>query len=139
MFIQSTKLPNQADHEKRYGDSSHLPPNFKEITAAEFAASKFFAYTPDFWEYRQINEHNAPQDAKKFEGALRLTYFYDGTGAAFASAYVDQGHEHGHHEPRYFSFAVCEHKEKRRRNVGNCLNEYTCVACGYVETIDSSG
>lgn len=132
MFLETNTPPDARAHAAKYGDCSHLPPNFKEITASEFASSKFFIYSPAFWEYRQINGHNAPEDAKKFAGDLKLAYFYDGTGVAFASHYT------GGYAPRYFSFAVCEHKTKTERNVGVCLTEYTCSACGYVETIDSS-
>jgi hypothetical protein len=133
MFLRTKEPVDQAVHRAKYGDSSHLPPNFKEITAAEFAASKFFIYSPDFWEYRQINGHNDPEGAKKFTGDLRLAYFYDGTGIAFTNHYHGGGYV-----PRYFSFAVCEHKRKTCQNVGNCLNTYTCEDCGYSETIDSS-
>ena len=49
MFIRSNKVPADVKaHAIKYGDNSHLPPNFKEITAAEFAAIKFFDYSPDF-------------------------------------------------------------------------------------------
>jgi hypothetical protein len=134
MFIQSNKVPADVKaHAVKYGDGSHLPPNFKEITAAKFAASKFFVYSPDFWEYRQINAYNDPKGAEKFTGDLRLAYFYDGTGIAFASHYHGGGYV-----PRFFSFALCEHREKTCKNVGNCLSTYTCVACSYAETVDSS-
>ena len=62
-----------------------------------------------------------------------MAYFYDGTGIAFANHYHGGGYA-----PRYFSFAVCEHKRKKSKNVGNCLNTHTCEDCGYAETIDSS-
>ena len=73
MFLRTKEPVDQAVHRAKYGDSSHLPPNFKEITAAEFAASKFFIYSPDFWEYRQINGHNDPEGAKKFTGDIDPT------------------------------------------------------------------
>jgi hypothetical protein len=135
----SKSAPDNKAHTARYGETNELPPNFKEITEADFAKSIFFIHSPDFWEYRHIT---SPKDIKKFKwGAkgkelsthftLRLAYFYDGTGFAIA-------HDYWAGRVRYFSFAVCEHKEKTCRNVGNCLNTYTCKACGFTETIDSS-
>lgn len=35
--------------------------------------------------------------------------------------------------------AACVHEMGSARNVGNCLNEYTCGKCGYKRTVDSSG
>jgi len=122
----------------KYGKDHELPPNFREITEKEFAQSKFFVYFPEFWEYRQITKK---EDFEKFKWgneqrshvfSLRMAYFFDGTGVALE-------HDYWAGKVRYFAFAVCEHNERTQRNVGNCLNEYTCAACGYVETIDSSG
>jgi hypothetical protein len=122
----------------KYGKDGELPPNFREISEKEFAQSKFFVYSPEFWEYRQITK---AEDYKKFKWgdeqrsyvfSLRMAYFFDGTGIALE-------HDYWAGKVRYFSFAVCEHKERKQRNVGNCLNEYTCVACGFAETVDSSG
>jgi hypothetical protein len=137
MFIYSKETPNEESHQKRYNPSNRLPPNFKEITEKEFAKSKFFVYSPDFWEWRQINVKEDYQnftwgkDKHSYIFSIRMAYFYDGTGLAMA-------HDYWEGKVRYFSFAVCEHKNKTERNVGRCLNQYTCDACGFVETIDSS-
>jgi hypothetical protein len=136
-MILGSRQPS-AEFLSKYGKDNGLPPNFREITEEDFAKSKFFTYSPDFWEYRQISRR---EDYEKFKWgteqrsyvfSLRMAYFFDGTGIALE-------HDYWAGKVRYFSFAVCEHKEREQRNVGNCLNEYTCVACGYKETIDSSG
>lgn len=139
-MITSTRASKEPppDHVKKYGDQGELPPNFREITEKEFAQSKFFIYSPDFWEYRQINKK---EDVARFKWgpeqrpyvfALRMAYFYDGTGLAIE-------HDYWSGKVRYFAFAVCEHKNRKERTVANCLHEYTCQDCGFVETIDSSG
>ena len=123
---------------KKYGDSNSLPPNFREISEEEFAQSKFFVYSPEKWEWRQITK---PEDIAKFKWGeeqrsyvfdIRMAYFYDGTGVALE-------HDYWLGKVRYFAFSVCDHKERTQRNVGNCLNEYTCTSCGFKETVDSSG
>lgn len=117
---------------------SQLPPNFREITEKEFAQSKFFIYTPDRWEYRQISRK---EDTDLFKWgpeqrscvfSIRIAHFYDGTGVALE-------HDYWSGKVRYFALGACDHKDRTQRNVGNCLNEYTCKSCGFVETIDSSG
>ncbi len=136
-MILGSKKPS-AEFLAKYGKDNELPPNFREITEKEFAQSKFFIYSPDFWEYRQISKR---EDCEKFKWgkeqgsyifSLRMAYFFDGTGIALE-------HDYWAGTVRYFSFAICDHEKREQRNVGNCLNEYTCVACGYKETVDSSG
>ncbi len=41
------------------------------------------------------------------------------------------------HESRLAN--LCDHKWKHVSTIGNCLNKYQCTACGYVNTVDSSG
>lgn len=136
-MILSGKKPTD-EFLKKYGGDSRLPPNFREITEKEFAQSKFFVYSPEFWEYRQITVR---EDIERFKWgteqrsyvfSLRMAYFYDGTGIAME-------HDYWLGKVRYFAFAACEHKNKKQRNVGNCLHEYKCEDCGFVETVDSSG
>jgi hypothetical protein len=38
----------------------------------------------------------------------------------------------------YFEWRSCEH-EFSRKNIGNCLNKYTCSKCGKSYDVDSSG
>lgn len=110
-----------------------VPPNFREITEKEFAQSKFFVYSPERWEYRQITrKEDLERLQRKSALVIRMAHFYDGTGIAIESDYW-AGKVH------YFWFGACEHKERTQRNIGNCLNEYTCKNCGFVETLDSSG
>ena len=126
------------DFLKKYGADNELPPNFKEISEKEFAQSKFFTYSPECWEYRQITKREDyerfkwGEEQRSYVFSLRLAYFYDGTGVALE-------HDYWLGKVRYFSFSLCEHKKKMQRNVGNCLNEYTCEDCGFIETVDSSG
>lgn len=140
MFLATLPSPDYKVHAAQYNDSNRLPPNFKEITEKEFASSQFFIYSPRLWEYRQIN---VKEDYEKvtwplaWSGGsphrpfdLRMAFFHDGRGVAIA--------QDSQERVRYFSFALCEHLSKTRQNIGNCLNRYTCDACGYVEEIDSS-
>lgn len=126
-------------HIAKYGGYGKLPPNFREITEKEFAQSKMFVYSPEFEEFRQIND---PEAVKRFKWGelgrerscvfdMRMLYFYDGTGVAMVGDYWAG-------RVRYFSFAVCEHKNKTEEEIGNCLHTYTCTECGFKETIDSS-
>jgi len=138
MFTPMNQLPKDVESfHKEYGSDHTLPPNFEEITEAEFSQSKFFVYTPNFCEYRQITKKEDyerftwGESKRSYSFSLRLFYFYDGTGVAMA-------HDYWAKKVRYFKFAKCHHKNKSQRNVGNCLNEYTCGDCGFKETIDSS-
>src|SRR5260370_2575384 len=98
----------------KYGKDNELPPNFREITEEEFAKSKFFTYTPDFWQYRQISKR---EDCEKFKWgkeqrsyvfSLRMAYFFDGTCIAFE-------HDYWLGKVHYFSFSVCAHKYPNQR------------------------
>ena len=116
------------EHELKFGKWGALPPNFKEITEAEFAASMFFIYSPGIVEYRQIQDKAANKDGI---WELRMYFYHDDTGLAIAQT--------GQKKVRYFKFAVCEHVMAHTSKLGNCLNRYTCGKCGYVNDVDSSG
>jgi hypothetical protein len=134
VFLSSDKQPRTAEqlaiHQARYGKDHQLPPNFTEITPEEFARSMFFTHSPLFWEYRQVNAVHVGRRL----GDLRLAYFFDHTGIAFEVAYCAGVGQ----RPRYFKFGPCLHTRTTRKNVGNCLNTYTCDDCGYAQTVDSS-
>ncbi len=50
----------------------------------------------------------------------------------FAVAY-----EYGREKTHYYKWTLCKH-EFTSRNIGRCLNEYTCKHCGKSYQIDSS-
>ena len=135
-------------HERDYGGYNDLPPNFKKITPAEFAASEFFSFVPEKVEYRMaVYAHR--RGARPVYTTFVLYHFHDGTGIAVARVYEEskankydksgkrKPHPHGY-GARFFRFALCEHRWERSANVGNCLNEYTCQACGMKKQVDSS-
>lgn len=45
----------------------------------------------------------------------------------------------GTQDPLWRTLARLEHAElSDSKNVGNCLNRYTCTKCGFSEVVDSS-
>lgn len=128
MLATWTDMKMPEDHEKKYGRFNDFPPNFKEITEAEFAGSWFMVYSPKFVEWRKISD----KDKKffKYQMSIRLFYYHDNTGLGIVC-------DNGSSKVRFFSFALCGH-DYETKNVGRCLNTYTCKKCGYAETIDSS-
>lgn len=113
------------------GDNG-VPPNFKEITEAEFARSHFFIWDYKAKEYRQLRElalTRAGITGTDFM-AIRLYLMHDGIGYGIVS-------DHSAGKLRFFRFAECEHT-KESKTIGNCLTLHTCTKCGYKEVIDSS-
>ncbi|MBY8604187.1 hypothetical protein K7N18_05015 [Burkholderia arboris] len=95
-----------------------LPNGWAEITCEEFAKSRFFSYTPvaTGWLRTTIG------DARMFlmHDQISFALIGDSRGGTV----------------RVFRFG-CKHVMDRK-NVGNCVNQYTCTKCGFSETVDSS-
>lgn len=56
-------------------------------------------------------------------------------GGGFAVAYF---HRYREERVEYFEWCACEHQFSEK-NIGNCLNRYTCAKCGEAYDVDSSG
>lgn len=72
------------------------------------------------------------------EWANILVYWLDQgsyQGGGFAVAVT---HKYGAEKVRYFGWRACEH-DFAQKNIGNCLNRYTCTKCGASHDVDSSG
>ena len=127
------------EFETMFGGYNDAPPNFKEITEADFASSKFFVYSPVEQDFRQIIMKGL--DGREVYTDIRLYIFHDGTGVGIVA---DQ---HAG-KVRYFQFGVCEHKyrelsaaESRKKGVehwGMCWHVYQCDKCGDMTSADSS-
>ena len=160
MFTQPKYVDMPEDWEKNFGRYNDAPPNFKEISEAEFSQSKFFVYSPEYVEYRQIDPKQISPKEKYFLG-VRLFYFFDGTGLGMA-------HDYWAKKVRYFKFTKCEHDteelsghvaakyvvvhdvfpptsrlakpgEQGVSHFGNCYHVYRCKKCGFIESVDTSG
>lgn len=127
------------EHEEKYGGYNDAPPNFKEITEAEFAQSMFFTYAPNATEHRQILID--PDDSRKECLGITLYYFFDGNGFGIA-------HDYWGKKVRYFRFKACEHeykslspKEAHAKGIlhfGRCYHVGECKKCGHIHSYDSS-
>ncbi|WP_175878854.1 hypothetical protein [Burkholderia sp. BCC0097] len=95
-----------------------LPNGWAEITREEFAKSRFFSYTPvaTGWLRTTI-------------GDARMFFMHDQISYALIGDYWGG-------TVKVFRFG-CNHAMERK-NVGNCMNRYTCTKCGFSETVDSS-
>ena len=124
------------EFEKKFGGFNDFPPNWTEITEEEFAQSKFFTYSPDYVDYRQM------LDGKNPCVSARLYFFWGDEGFAIVNDYWGK-------KVKYFRFYLCEHdytelssKEARKRGIshfGNCYHVLVCEKCDHVWSYDSSG
>jgi len=112
-----------------------LPPNLKEIEAGDWAWGQS-SYTPTAELY--IGRVVLPDGTK---GDMRVTvycggYYNHGGGFATLFMYDYTGSQHGH-RVRFFEWASCQHRYSSK-NIGRCLNRYTCEKCGHSYDVDSS-
>lgn len=124
-------------HAKVYGGYNDKPPNWTEITASEFARSKFFTYNFTKYEFRQFQD---PEHNKGYMGFQSAKLFY----MPFNDGYGMYNHRG---EVRYFRFG-CEHKwravtpeECHKRKIlhfGRNFSVVECELCGYINSYDSS-
>jgi hypothetical protein len=125
-----------AGWEEKWGGYNDFPPNWHEITEAEFAQSHFFIYSPDYVEFRQMfRKHDTVVGAT-------LYFMYDGVGYGIV-------HDYWGRKIHYYKFALCEHKfteltqkecaQKGIQHFGNCYHVYRCTKCGFTNSVDSSG
>lgn len=124
----------------RYNDP---PKGLRRIDEKAFAQSKYFSYSPELIEFRQIyvksNDDLSP-DRKGIMISMTLYWFHDDTGIAIHADYWKGKVE-------YFAFG-CKHEYKelsqeecRERNIqhyGRCYHVSECKKCGYINAVDSS-
>lgn len=105
-------------HPVRHYGCDVLPNGWTEISWDEFAKSSFFRYSPI-----------ATGWSRTVVGDARMFFMHDQISYALISDYWGG-------TVSVFRFG-CKHVMDRK-NVGNCMNQYTCTKCGFSETIDSS-
>jgi len=123
--------------------ANDLPVHWREIDVATFAKSKFFTYSPDYWEFRQA----AIDGPSGYMASIRIFWFFDGTCYGIVG-------EHYNEKVRYFA-GGCEHKYIEFRssvdlakaypqysgkgNFGMHDHTYVCEKCQHFMVTDSSG
>lgn len=101
----------RAAHEATNGHFNDFPPEWREITAKEFAQSRHFVYAPVLVEYRQMIPRDPETGMRGPALAARLEWQQNGTGFAVVN-------DHWAGAIKFYTFGVVPH--------------------GYVETHDSS-
>lgn len=109
------------------GGFNDFPPNWEELSEAEFSHSRFFIYSPTYRDFRQMIRRNG-KPAPFIEANLYI--YNDGSGYAI-SADRKQG------KVRYYKFAVCEHDYEVQHG-RKYEHIYTCKKCGHSYIQDSS-
>ncbi len=122
----------------RFGGFNDVPPNFVEITEAQFWM-QFSVYPFTKVGFKQV----------RFEGKgpyedLHLFFYGNDEGVGYARVYEHHkpiGQGYGWCAPKlYFKFGLCEHEwvgvpEKSRM----CYHVTRCTKCGRENHVDSSG
>lgn len=138
-----------AELKKEFGDYNDFPPNWRRITADEFAKSNFFHYGPRYMGHRQMcrpAEHMT--DGHMLEATL--FFFDDHTGVAMESyrpLRTDFTKPAPEAEVRFYAFG-CDHQyremsmdECRTEGLmhhGHCWHVFLCEKCGQTKAHDSS-
>lgn len=129
------------EHEERFGSYNDLPPNWREITEAEFVKGKFFSQSPEKTEFRQLTKADIKSEKDTPLVNAHLYFFHDGTGVALMD-------DHWAGKLRYFAFG-CDHKYrevhgKELQELGfqgglfACEHAYYCDKCSDKMVVDSS-
>ncbi|MGD9727376.1 MAG: hypothetical protein AB7L09_21415 [Nitrospira sp.] len=112
-------------------------PNRKAISDNEIWR-KLSSFSPKEWTWGGTTEWNGEY------GTLLILYApamsHAGGGYAIWSPYSsrDCSRKPDSFKAQYFSWIQCMHDWKSK-NIGNCLNQYTCEKCGTAFEVDSSG
>lgn len=126
------------EHEDRFGAYNDAPPDFREISEADFSRGPFFSQCFRRIEYRQIMN----LAGERYVLGVKLFFFADATGVGMA-----QDHRAG--KVRYFAFG-CDHKYREvhgdeletlgfRGQLFHCDHALYCDKCGDKRVVDSSG
>jgi hypothetical protein len=141
--VQMTQAARKA-HEDKWGRYNDPPPNFQPCSANEFWHwhSMYGVYAD-----REFRQFVVPGGPNKWMESVQLFYGAGDTGYGLFTThkYVPsmsgpaKVHEVYEYTPHFYKFYLCDHEVKHLRNVGDCLNEYTCTKCGWTYEVDSSG
>jgi hypothetical protein len=125
-------------------------PNMKEVNERDFWGWRSsYSFEAEVW-FGQIKtaEVDPTSQFGHPEWGVLLVYLVDHSsmaGGGFAVVYNYNARDcnapedkPGAKSVRYFKWVNCVH-EFAQRNIGNCLNRYTCNKCGASHDIDSSG
>ena len=134
--------------QKQHGTYNDFPPGWRRITEAEFVGSRYFGYTPQFTEHRQMCRPPQHMTEGHMLGAV-LYFFDDGTGVAVEAHRPP--HKYNEKRPvpvvRYYAFgcaheyremSMAECKTEEITHNGNCWHVFLCEKCGQVNAYDSS-
>ena len=120
----------------KFGGFNDVPPNWHEVSEAEFAKSMAFHYEPIATEFRQF----IPPGDKTY-ASVTLYFMHDGTGWAMVNDYWGG-------KIRFFLFFACDHTMRELSkaecateglyHAGRCFHVSKCTKCGYVSSVDSS-
>jgi len=117
------------------GNGNVLPPNLKEISPGDWAWGQS-SYTPTAELY--IGRVELPDGTK---GDMRVTAYHGGYhnhGGGFATLFMyDYTGSMNGHRVKFYEWASCQHSYESK-NIGRCLNRYTCKTCGHFYDVDSS-
>lgn len=128
-------------------------PNRKEVDERSFWGWRSsFSFAAEYWlgqiKTAEVSPDTAGKSYQHPEWGTLILYLVDHStkaGGGFAVVYNYHARDYGAEKDkegmksvRYFEWVACEH-EFTSRNIGNCLNEYTCKKCGYSYEVDSSG
>ncbi len=109
-----------------------------------------YSFNGEAW-LGQVKTAEKAVDSPNPEWGTLILYLVDHSsmaGGGFAVVYnynarnwnAEQDKE-GQKSVRYFKWIACDHDEHgwSQKNIGNCLNRYTCKGCGHSYDVDSSG
>jgi hypothetical protein len=109
-------------------------PNMAQVTEKEYWGWRSsYSFKAEAW----VGQIQLEADGKKEWGTLILYFLDQGSymNGGFAVVYC---HQYREEKVLYFEWKACAH-EFVSRNIGNCLNEYTCRHCKLSYEVDSSG
>jgi hypothetical protein len=140
MLKKLTYISNEDPMNKKianafYGGENHFnkkPINWREISEAEFARTTEYVY--DAYEFKQVpiivpmNKEGTKM--QEVFCSVHLYYLGNAGWATFKNYWAEK--------VQYFFFG-CEHQFGKTETLGMHYHRYTCVKCGEVQEVYSSG
>ena len=126
--------PNlKRSREKKCGGYNAFPPNWQEITEAEFW-EEFASISWDM-DYRQMLPYDNHMVAV-VSARIFWPKYGDDEGLGLVEQYDRETHKHV--TPKFYKFYVCDHEWEHVATPFRCYREYVCKKCGATNAIDSS-